>query len=107
MDTEKKKELWDRLENESERAYRAFESYLNLPSRQRTLLQAYRNHVGNPAAIKPSDTCGGWSRRFAWRERAAACGGRMEKVRRGAYERVIEEEAERQAREAERMRGRF
>src|SRR5215204_4187975 len=47
MDTEKKKELWDRLENEPERAYRAFESYRNLPSAERTLIEAYRQHVGN------------------------------------------------------------
>src|SRR5688572_28341234 len=70
MDTEKR-ELWDRLENEPERAYRAFESYLALPSGERTLLEAYRRHVGNPHAVKPSDTWSGWSRQFAWRERAA------------------------------------
>jgi hypothetical protein len=105
MDSEKKsRELWDRLENEPERAYRAFETYRNLPSRQRTLLQAYRHHVGNPAVTKPSDTFSGWSRRFAWRERAAAYDDRLESMRREAYERVIEEEAERQAREVERMR---
>jgi hypothetical protein len=34
----------------------AFEPYLSLPSAERTLLEAYRNHVGNPEAIKPSDT---------------------------------------------------
>ncbi len=60
MDIGKKKELWDRLENELERAYRAFESYRNLP-RQRTLIQAYRQHVGNPNAAKPSDTWSRWS----------------------------------------------
>ena len=55
MDTEKR-ELWDRLENEPERAYRAFESFLTLPSGERTILRAYRAHVGNPEAAKPSDT---------------------------------------------------
>src|SRR5215218_5648624 len=64
-----KRELWDRLENEPERAYRAFESFLNLPSGERTLLGAYRRHVGNPEAAKPSDTWSGWSSSFAWRER--------------------------------------
>ena len=53
MDTEKKKELWDRLENEPERAYRAFESYRSLPSGERTLIAAYRRHVGNPNAANP------------------------------------------------------
>lgn len=106
MDTQKR-ELWDRLENEPERAYRAFESFLSLPSGERTLLEAYRRHVGNPDAAKPSDTWSGWSNAFAWRERAAAYDDHLASVRREAYERVVEEEAERQAREVERTRGRY
>src|SRR5215217_13814 len=106
MDTEKR-ELWDRLENEPERAYRAFECFLILPSGERTLLGAYRRHVGNPGAAKPSDTWSGWSSSFAWRERAAAYEDHLASVRRGAYERAVEEEAERQAREVETARGRY
>ena len=102
-----KKELWDRLENEPERAYRAFESFLSLPGGERTLLGAYRQHVGNPDAVKPSDTWSGWSSRFAWRERAAAYDDHLASLRREAHERVIEEEAERQAREVEKARGRM
>jgi hypothetical protein len=105
MDTQKR-ELWDRLENEPERAYRAFESFLSLPSGERTLLEAYRQHVGNPDAAKPSDTWNGWSSGFAWRERAAAYDDHLARLRREAYERAIEEEAERQAREVEKARGR-
>ena len=105
MDTQKR-ELWDRLENESERAYRAFECFLGLPGGERTLLEAYRRHVGNPEAAKPSDTWSGWSSTFAWRERAAAYDEHLASVRRDAYERAIEEEAARQAREVERARGR-
>jgi hypothetical protein len=103
MDTEKR-ELWDQLENESERGYRAFESYLNLPSGERTLLEAYRHHVGNPAVIKPSDTFRGWSQRFAWRERAAAYDDHLASLRREAYEEAVSEEAARQAREVEKTR---
>ena len=102
MDT--KKELWDRLENEPDRAHRAFEAFLSLPSGERTLLEAYRRHVGNPEAAKPSDTWSGWSSSFAWRERAAAYDDHLASVRRDAYERAIEEEAARQAREVERAR---
>jgi len=58
MDT--KKEIWDRLENEPERAYRALESYLSSPWGERPLLGAYRQHVGNPDVAKPSDTRSGW-----------------------------------------------
>src|SRR5215216_6079218 len=103
---ETKKELWDRLENESERAHRAFESFLSLPSGERTLLGAYRRHVGNPDAAKPSDTWSGWSTSFAWRERAAAYDDHLARLRREAYEKAIEEEAARQAREVEKARDR-
>jgi len=103
MDTQKT-ELWDRLENEPERAYRAFESFLSLPSGERTLLGAYRQHVGNPDAVKPSDTWSGWSSSFAWREKAAAYDDHIASLRREAYERTIEEEAGRQAREVEKAR---
>src|SRR5215204_3486208 len=106
METQEK-ELWDRLENEPERAYRAFESFLSLPSGERTLLEAYRQHVGNPDAAKPSDTWSGWANTFAWRERAAAYDDHLARLRRESYERAIEEEAERQAREVEKVRGRY
>jgi hypothetical protein len=102
-----KKELWDRLENEPERAYRAFESFLSLPGHERTLLAAYRQHVGNPDAVKPSDTWSKWSSQFAWRERAAAYDDHLASLRREAHEQVIKEEAARQAREVERTRYRY
>jgi hypothetical protein len=104
MDTEKR-ELWDQLSNESERAHRAFQTFLSLPSNDRTVIGAYRSHVGNPTAHKVSDTWARWSRDFAWAERASAYDAYLESLRREAYERVIEEEAERQAREIEKIRG--
>jgi hypothetical protein len=106
MDTQKR-ELWDRLENEPERAYRAFEVFLSLPGGERTLLGAYRRHVGNPDATKPSDTWSGWSSSFAWRERAAAYDDHLASVRREAHEQAISEEAARQALEVEKIRGRM
>src|SRR5215213_3662594 len=106
MDTQKR-ELWDRLQNEPERAYRAFECFLNLPSGERTLLEAYRQHVGNPDAAKPSDTWSGWSSSFAWRERATAYDDHLASVRREAYEQAIKKEAARQARDAEMARSRY
>src|ERR671915_2382137 len=107
MDLEKKKELWDRLENEPERAYRAFESYRNLPSGERTLIEAYRQHVGNPEAAKPSDTWSRWCSEFAWRERAAAYDAHIDRLREKSIEKVIQQEAEEQARQMERVRNRF
>jgi hypothetical protein len=107
MDIEKKKELWDRLENEPERAYRAFEAYRNLPSGERTLIEAYRQHVDNPHAAKPSDTWSRWFSEFAWRERAAAYDAHIDRLREESREKVIQQEAEEQARQVERMSGRF
>src|SRR5215208_7135972 len=106
MDTQKR-ELWDRLENEPSRAFHAFESFLGLPGGERTLLEAYRRHVGNPDAAKPSDTWSGWANTFAWRERAAAYDDHLASVRREAYAKAVEEEAVRQAREVELARGRY
>jgi hypothetical protein len=94
------------LENESERAYRAFEVFLRLPSSERTLTAAYQHHVSNPDA-RPSDTWNRWSSQFAWRERAAAYDDHLASLRREAHEQVIKEEAARHAREIERARGRY
>jgi hypothetical protein len=106
MDTEKR-ELWDQLSNESERAHRAFQTFLSLPSNDRTVTGAYRSHVGNPTASKVSDTWARWSRDFAWAERASAYDAYLESLRREAYERAIQEEAAQQAREVEKIRGRM
>jgi hypothetical protein len=86
MDAEKK-QLWDRLDNEPERAYQAFESFLTIPSGERTLLEAYRRHLGNPDAVKPSDTWSKWPSVFAWRERAATYKDHLASKRREVYER--------------------
>lgn len=107
MDGAKAKELWDRLQNEPDRAYQAFESFLCLPSGERTILAAYRRYVGNPEAAKPSDTWSGWASRFGWRERALAYDDHLGSMRRQAYERGIEEEAERHGAAVERTRNRM
>ena len=107
MDSANLRELWDRLENEPERAYRAFETYRNLPSAERTLIEAYRQHVGNPDAAKPSDTWSRWFNQFGWRERASAHDAHLDRIRERSMEKAIEEEAERQAREVEKARYRY
>jgi hypothetical protein len=98
-----RKELWDELDGETERAYRAFETYRNLPSGERTLIEAYRQHVVNPGAAKPSDTWARWSHDYAWSERAAAYDAHRER----AIEKAIVEEAHKQARQVEQSRYRY
>ena len=102
-----RKELWDQLDGESERAFGAFRAYMSLPSRDRTVLRAYRQHVGNPGAVKASDTWSRWSRLFAWSERARARDAHLDRIRERSIEKAIEAEAERQAREVEKTRYRY
>jgi hypothetical protein len=66
-----------------------------------------RRNWRNQSAIKTSDTWARWSRDFAWAERASAYDVYIESLRREACERVIVEEAARQAREVERTRYRL
>ena len=75
------KELWDRLEPETDRAFEAFRSYLSLPSSDRTLVAAYRRFVGSPDASKLSDAWNEWARRYAWKERARAYDAHIEHIR--------------------------
>jgi hypothetical protein len=104
MDPEKSKELRDRLDNEPGNAYTAFERFISLDPRERSVLAAYRSHAANPLASKVSDTFGGWSRTYAWAERAIAYDLHLASIRREAHERAVQEEAERYARLVERSR---
>jgi hypothetical protein len=86
MDTEKR-ELWDRLENEPERAYRAFECFLSLPSDHRTIVEAYRVYVGNSEAVKPSDT---WTKPSSMGRNGVAKGIAKGRSPEGPLEAVLE-----------------
>jgi hypothetical protein len=103
MDNEK--ELWDRLEPETDRAFEAFRTFLSLPSGDRTLVAAYRRFVGNPNASKVSDAWNEWARRYAWKERARAYDAHIEHIRQKGMEDAIYAEAKKQSRVQERMRG--
>jgi hypothetical protein len=108
MDTEESKEqLWHRLDNESGRAYEAFKVYMFMSPAERSVAGAWREWAGNPEAARPSPFFEGWSRDYAWSERARAHDHHLELIRERAMEEAIKEEAANQARQAERVRGRF
>jgi hypothetical protein len=108
MDIEKSNEqLWHRLANEPTRAFEAFQTFLSLPSGGRTVIEAYRSHVGNPQATKISDTWARWSRAYAWSPRAEAYDHHLELMRERAMEEAIKDEAQKMAREAEKTRFRY
>jgi hypothetical protein len=107
MDTERSPEVWDRLSNESGRAYEAFKVYMYMSPAERSLAGAWRLWTGNPEAARPSPFFEGWSREYAWSERARAHDHHVELIRERGMEKAIEEEAAKQARQVERVRGRF
>jgi hypothetical protein len=80
--TQRPREPWERIPGEPDRAYRAFEVYLGMPLGERSFEGAYRVHAANPLAAGPSDTFKGWTKRYRWRERAAAWDDAVRRARR-------------------------
>jgi hypothetical protein len=107
MDTKRSPEVWDRLSNESGRAYEAFKVYMHLPPAERTVTAAWRRWTENPEAVRPSPFFEGWAREYAWPERARTHDHHLELIRRRGMEKAIEAEAAEQARQAERQRNRL
>jgi hypothetical protein len=108
MDTEESREqLWHRLDNESGRAYEAFKVYMYLPPAERSVVRAWREWSGNPDAKREPPFFYNWARDFAWSERARAHDHHLEVIREAGMEEAIKEEATRQARQVEQVRGRY
>jgi hypothetical protein len=107
MDTKKSPEVWDQLTNESGRAYEAFNGFMFMSPAERSLVGAWRLWTENPGAARSSPFFEGWSRDHAWPEHARAHDAHIEHIRRRGMEKAIEEEAAKQARQVERVRGRF
>lgn len=72
----------DRMPGESDKAYRAFECYLDLPYWERKDLYAYRTYVGNPEAWHVSATWLSWKEEYFWEERVRAYDSYVQKERR-------------------------
>src|ERR687889_416180 len=107
MNTKRSPEVWDRLSNESGRAYEAFKVYMFMSPAERSVVGAWREWTENPEAARPSPFFKGWAREHAWPERARAHDHHLELIRERGMEKAIEEEAAKQARQAERVRGRL
>src|SRR5918992_4159234 len=102
-----RKELWHQLDNESDRAHEAFRTFMYLPPAERSVVRAWREWTGNPDAKREPPFFYNWAREFAWSERARAHDHHIELIRERGMEKAIEEEAAKQARQAERVRGHF
>src|SRR5918995_3531594 len=102
-----RKELWHQLDNESDRAHEAFKVFMYLPPALRRVVRAWREWSGNPDAKREPPFFLRWSHDFAWAERARAHDHHIEVIRESGMEEAIREEAARQARQVEQVRGRF
>jgi hypothetical protein len=107
MDTNKSPEIWDQLTIETARAYEAFKVFMFISPAERSLVGAWREWTDNPEAKRPSPFFEEWAREYAWSERARAHDAHIERIRRRAMEKAIEEEAEFQTRQTEQLRNRM
>jgi hypothetical protein len=87
------KDPWDRRQEESARAYAAFECYLHMEPLERTIVGAYRLHTDNPDALSPSDHFKGLAKRHDWKERARAHDDAKARARTEAELKSIKEHA--------------
>jgi hypothetical protein len=88
--------LWDRQENESYPAYRAFSIYRDLGS-DRSIDHAWRKFTSKPSKGAPG-TWNLWCSKHQWVERAAAYDAHLIDIEREAFEREYAKLAERRAR---------
>jgi hypothetical protein len=102
-----RKELWHQLDNESDRAHEAFRTFMYLPPAERSVVRAWREWSANPDAKREPPYFAGWAKDYAWSERARAHDHHLEVIRESGMEEAIKEEAARQARQVEQVRGRF
>jgi hypothetical protein len=102
-----RKELWHQLDNESDRAHEAFKVFMYLPPAERSVVGAWREWSGNPDAKREPPYFAGWAKTHAWSDRAKAHDHHLEVIRESGMEEAIREEAARQARQVEQVRGRF
>jgi hypothetical protein len=78
------KEPWERMQEESEQAFRAFNTYLDLPSGERTLV-AIRRKYGKKASYDRQ--LQEWKSKYQWRSRCQAFdAAQLEKARDAAEE---------------------
>jgi hypothetical protein len=79
-------ERWERLPNESAKAYKAFCHYRDTEPRDRALARTYREVSNKPSARRASGRFHTWQRLYDWVERAREYDAHKEKLRIAAKE---------------------
>ena len=68
----RKKDLWERRDDEGPKAYEAFRGFLALPPHKRDFVPYYRQSKGRPQVADASGTWKDWYTRFRWVDRCRA-----------------------------------
>src|SRR4051812_26558531 len=92
--------IWDRQEQESEAAYRAFLFFRECPA-PRKLRDAYRTFKGDPTKKMASGRWSQWCAQFQWFARATAFDRHLDTFRTQAREQVVAEVSAQRTREVE------
>lgn len=79
---------WDRMPQESNKAFHAFQCYLNLERAERSAVAAYRKFTGNMLAKKPTSIFVHWMADHEWRERVARHDAHLLQIERQAREKA-------------------
>lgn len=100
-------ELWERLDNESSRAYEAFKVFLYMGPAERNVSGAWRIWAEAPDAKSAKPYFRDWSVDFAWQDRARAWDNHLQRLRETEIERAVKTEAKKQATQVEKLRFRL
>ena len=90
--------IWDRMSEETDKSYAAFRMYLEMESRERTLLKVsdtlgYKRRKPLPKPV-PASTIEQWSSKYRWLERVAAYDLHMNLIADGEREKQQQKHAE-------------
>jgi hypothetical protein len=101
------KNTWDMWPDETDRQYKAFECFLEIDPRVRTIENAWTKYTEiteDASGHQPSSSFHAWSRKFKWHDRAKAYDQHLATKRRNAREAGIVKEAKRQGVSIEKVR---
>lgn len=94
---------WERLPQETHKAWHAFVAYRTLEGRARSIRKAYRAHTGRQDAKDNPSSWDQWAKRNRWVERCAAWDAHQDEIRREARENAIRAMENQHAQLAEQM----
>lgn len=88
----RKRNPWDQIAGESDKAFKAFMIYRNLPVEERTVRNAWKQYSPDRSDQQYSAHFANWSKLNHWRERASAWDRHLQGIKDKATEKVFSKE---------------